>query len=313
MLFPLRFRFLFAFFWVGVFVQAVPAASYVLPPDDVGVVGQIETVQTVYEDTLADIARRYSLGFEEITKANPKVDAWVPGVGTTVVLPKRHILPDTPREGIVLNLPEMRSYFYPKPKKGEPPVVLTYPVSIGRLDWKTPLGLTSVVAKITNPTWTPPETIKREHAAEGDILPDVVPAGPENPLGLYALRLGTTGYLIHGTDKPWGIGMRVTHGCMRLYPEDIELLFKEVPVGTVVRLINQPFKAGWLAGTLYLQVYSPLEEDQETLVEENAVIKLLSKVLEGRPKGSYRMDGEAIRRAVTEQRGVPTPVGIELQ
>jgi len=310
----LSLQFLCAIYLMMGFVPLVSAGtSYPLPPDDVGLVGKVETEQTVYEDTLADIARRHSLGFDEITKANPKIDAWLPGIDTVVVLPTRHIFPDTPREGIVLNMPEMRLYYYPKPKKGETPKVITYPISIGRFDWKTPLGVTSVVGKITNPTWTPPETIRKEHAAEGDILPDVVPAGVDNPLGLYALRLGTSGYLVHGTDKPWGIGMRVTHGCIRLYPEDIEALFKEVPVGTTVRLVNQPFKIGWLAGVLYLQVFTPLEEDKETLIEENVAIKLLTKAVEGRPKGSYRIDGEAVRRAITEQRGVPTPVGMELQ
>ncbi|CAK0777922.1 L,D-transpeptidase ErfK/SrfK [Gammaproteobacteria bacterium] len=312
LLFLLRF-WCIVYLVMGLIPLALAGASYILPPDDVGVVGQVEVERTAYEDTLADVARRHSLGFDEITKANPKVDAWIPGADTSVVLPMRHILPDTPRDGMVLNLPEMRLYYYPKPKKGEPPKVITYPISIGRFDWKTPLGITSVVGKITNPTWTPPETIRKEHAAEGDILPNVVPAGEDNPLGLYALRLGTSGYLIHGTDKPWGIGMRVTHGCIRLYPEDIEILFKEVPVGTTVRMINQPFKVGWLAGTLYLQVFTPLEEDLETLVEENVAIKLLEKAVIGRPKGSYRIDGEAIRRAMAEQRGVPTPVGAELE
>ncbi|CAK0759757.1 L,D-transpeptidase ErfK/SrfK [Gammaproteobacteria bacterium] len=304
------------FFWCTFllmlsFIDVVPAVSYLLPPDDVSIVGQDEIEQAVYKDTLSDIARRHSLGFNEITKANPDISPWLPGAGTKVVLPKRRILPDTPREGIVLNLPEMRIYYYPKPKDNETPVVITYPVSIGRMDWKTPLGLTSVVAKIKNPTWTPPETIKREHAAEGDILPDVVPAGENNPLGLYALRLGKAGYLIHGTDKPWGIGMRVTHGCMRLYPEDIEVIFQQVSVGTPVRLVNQPFKAGWLAGILYLQVFPPLEEDAERLAEENELTNVLTKAVAGRPKGSYRINGEAILRAKEEQKGLLSEVGRE--
>jgi len=285
---------------------------HILPPDDVSIVGQDKTERAVYEDTLSDIARRHGLGFNEIVNANPKINAWTPGAGTNVILPNRRILPDTPREGLVLNLPEMRLYYYPKPEKEETPVVITYPVSIGRMDWNTPLGLTTIVSKIKNPTWTPPESIRREHAAEGDILPAVVPAGPDNPLGLFALRLGKAGYLIHGTDKPWGIGMRVTHGCMRLYPEDIEALFNKVPVGTPVRLINQPFKAGWLAGILYLQVFPPLEEDVEKLDAENALINILTKAVAGLPKGSYQINGEAVRQAKTEQKGLLIAVGREL-
>ncbi len=295
--------------------------TYVLPPDDVGVVGQVESERALDNDTLLDVARRHGLGFEEMINANPKVDIWVPGVGTPLELPTRHVLPDAPREGIVINLPEMRLYYYPKPKQNEVPTVVTYPVSVGRMDWRTPLGLTSVVSKVTNPTWTPPETIRKEHTMKGDILPSVVPAGEDNPLGLFALRLGVQGYLIHGTDKPWGIGMRVTHGCMRLYPEDIETLFKVVPVGTPVRLINQPFKVGWLAGVLYLQIFPPLEEDRGQLIEANVLVKLISNALEGRKR--YHIDSEAIQRATNEirltdpddQHGfpIPIPVATELQ
>ena len=299
---------------------AVPY-SYVLPPDDVGVVGQTETDQVRNDDTLLDIARRHGLGFEEMINANPTVDIWVPEVGTVVALPTRHILPDAPREGIVINLPEMRIYYYPKHKKGELPTVVTYPVSIGRMDWQTPLGLTSVVTKVTNPTWTPPATIRKEHAEKGDILPAVVPAGVDNPLGLFALRLGIAGYLIHGTDKPWGIGMRVTHGCMRLYPEDIESLFKAVPVGTPVRLVSQPFKVGWLAGVLYLQTFPPLEEDRGKVIADNVLVNLVTKAMEGRQH--YRVDTGAIQRATNEirftdpddQHGIPIPIPVatELQ
>ncbi len=285
------------------------AESYVLPPEDTNLIGQVLSVRADHEDTLSDLARRHGLGFDQITQANPKVDPWLPGSGTTVVLPKRYVLPDAPREGVVLNLPEMRLYYFPKPAKGEAPKVITYPVSIGRLDWRTPLGLTRVASKVTDPTWTPPESIKKEHAAKGDILPDVVPAGPDNPLGQYALRLGVSGYLIHGTDKPWGIGMRVTHGCIRMYPENIEALYKEVVVGTPVRLLDQPYKAGWLAGTLYLEAYPALEESEPAANDPSAVINVLAKAVEGR---RYRVDKEAIRKVVTEKRGIPLPVGGEI-
>jgi lipoprotein-anchoring transpeptidase ErfK/SrfK len=173
--------------------------------------------------------------------------------GTRVILPTQHILPDTPREGLVLNLPEMRLYYYPKPSTGKPRTVVTFPVSIGRMDWATPLGLTRVTAKVINPVWYPPASIRAEHEQEGQALPPEVAAGPDNPLGQYALQLGRPGYLIHGTDRPYGIGMRATHGCIRLYPEDIQRLFEEVPVGTPVRIVNQPYKAGWYRGVLYLR------------------------------------------------------------
>ena len=288
-------------------VAVAQAQTYVLPPEDVNIIGQVQTVTANYHDTLSDIARRYAVGYEQIVQANPNVDAWLPGEGSRVVVPTRYILPDTPRAGIVLNLPEMRLYYYPRAKRGETPVVVTYPVSIGRMDWNTPLGLTKVVGKVTNPTWTPPKSIRKEHAADGDVLPPVVAAGPDNPLGKYALRLGVPGYLIHGTNKPYGVGMRVTHGCVRMYPENIESLYKEVPVGTPVRIVNQPFKAGWLAGNLYLEADSPLEDHRkEGRSDMDRVLDLLNKLVAGR---RYQLDEEAVRRVVEEQRGIPTVVG----
>ncbi len=241
--------------------SAAQATVYPLPPPDTDVIGQIKVMYATKDDTLLDIARRYSLGYDEMVHANPGVDRWAPGEGTPIVLPTRYILPDTPREGIVLNIAEMRLYFYPKANSGAERVVYTYPVSIGRMDWKTPMGLTKVAAKEVDPAWRPPASIKAEHAAEGDILPDVIPGGPDNPLGRYAMRLGVPGYLIHSTNKPFGIGMRVTHGCVRMYPEDIERLFGMVPVGTPVRLVDQPVKVGRLNGALFVESHEPLEED----------------------------------------------------
>jgi len=284
----------------------VKAETFILPPADVDLVGEIRIVYATHEDTLLDIARRHSLGHDEIIQANPGVDRWLPGAGTPVVLPTRYILPDTPRQGMVLNVPEMRLYYYPKPKSGEKPVVITHPVSIGRMDWNTPLGKTSVVAKQKDPAWYPPASIKAEHAAQGDILPDVVPGGPDNPLGRYALRLGIPGYLIHSTNKPYGIGMRVTHGCVRLYPEDIERLFPQVPVGTPVYIINQPVKAGWLAGTLFLESHPPLEEDQlstEAMATE-AMNAIMAKT------GSFAAGGNplTIELVVAQASGLPVSI-----
>ncbi len=226
------------------FTLKVAAETFILPPPDIDLIGQIQVVYAVHEDTLLDIARQHSIGHQEIVQANPGVDLWIPGKGTPVVVPGRYILPDAPRKGLVLNVPEMRLYYYPKSEDGEKPVVITHPVSIGRMDWNTPLGKTSIIAKHKDPSWYPPASIKAEHAADGDPLPDVVPPGPDNPLGRYALRLGKPGYLIHSTNKPFGIGMRVTHGCVRMYPEDIERLFPQIPVNTPVHIVNQPIKVG---------------------------------------------------------------------
>jgi L,D-transpeptidase ErfK/SrfK len=188
------------------------AEIYELPPEGYDVVGAVATVIAREEDTLIDIARRNGLGYHDIVHANPDVNIWVPGAGTEVVLPTRFVLPPGPRRGIVLNLAEYRLYYYPEPAEGEPAYVMTYPISIGRMDWETPLGSTSVVSKVTDPSWYPPQSVREEHAAEGRPLPRVVPPGPENPLGKYAMRLGLPGYLIHSTNRPAGVGMRVKIG-----------------------------------------------------------------------------------------------------
>jgi L,D-transpeptidase ErfK/SrfK len=228
--------------------------------DDSDVVGLLQEAAARHEDTLFDIARRYDLGFREIRAANPGVDVWLPKEGTRVVIPSRFILPDAPREGIVLNLAAFRLFYFPPPGIDGSRIVITHPIGIGREGWTTPLGLTRVASKVASPTWIPPPSIRREHAAAGDPLPASVPPGPANPLGAYAMRLARPKYLIHGTNKPDGIGMRVSHGCIQMFPEDIKMLFRQVPVGTPVRIVNQPYLAGWQDGVLYLSARKPLEE-----------------------------------------------------
>jgi len=258
-----------------------------------------------YEDTLLDIARAHEVGYAEIVAANPGVDPWLPGEGTDIVLPTRHVLPDAPRTGLVLNLPEFRLYYYDGARRpGEPGQVSTYPVSIGDADWRTPLGLTRVVSKVKNPSWRPPASIRAEHARNGGALPAVVPPGPDNPLGEFALRLALPGYLIHGTNKPYGIGMRVTHGCVRLYPEHIARLYRELPVGTPVRIIDQPVKAGWDDGVLYLEVHPPLAESRSD-AGVTAAVRVVIAATNGR---EAVIDWDAVARAARERRGVPMPV-----
>jgi L,D-transpeptidase ErfK/SrfK len=239
------------------------AESFPLPtyPED-SIVGRIRMVYARREDSLIDIGTRFDLGYDQIVKANPRMDRWLPGKGTQVIIPSEYILPDAPRNGIILNVAELRMYYFPKNSF----TVETFPVSIGRMDWSTPMGTTKVVRKDKNPPWYPPKSIKDEHAADGDPLPNMIPGGVhENPLGGYALRLGISGYLIHGTDerKSMGIGMRVTHGCVRMFPVDIEKMYHLVPVGTTVHIVNQPVKLGWEGDRLFMQVTTPLEEDDD--------------------------------------------------
>ena len=287
---------------------AASAATFDMPLPEFDLIGAIHVVEAQHEDTLLDIARRYDIGQEQITRANPEVDRWLPGDGTKVIIPTRYILPAAPREGLVLNVTEMRLYYYPKPKPGETPVVKTFPVGIGRQDWGTPLGLTKVVGKIKDPTWTPPASIRKEHLENGDPLPAVVPAGPNNPLGAYAMRLAIGGgsYLIHGTNKAFGVGMRASHGCIRMMPEDIEYLFGHIAVGTPVRIVSETAKVGWFGGKLYLEIHEPLEEDK--VGHEQLLGNALRLIDAAQASRLVELDEDAISRALTERTGMPVPI-----
>jgi L,D-transpeptidase ErfK/SrfK len=266
-------------------------------------VGTIAAIDTRENDALPDIARHFGLGYNDISIANSAVSPWTPKAGSHVLLPLQFILPDSPHKGIALNLANMRLFYYPKK---QPNKVYTYPVGIGRQGWNTPMGLTSIVAKNANPTWTVPESIHREHAEKGDALPKVVGSGPDNPLGLYAMRLGIPGYLIHGTNKPYGIGMQISHGCVQLYPEDIEVLFKKAAVGMPVLILHQPYLTAWHQDMLYLEAHEPLAKwakDKAGLKKQ--VIKQLHEMS---AKKNEKVDWEKVERVLQRSDGIPTPI-----
>ena len=289
------------------------ATVYTLTNKDDEVFGEDQTVTTVYEDTLYDLAAKYSLGSEEIIRVNPGMDPWIPGAGKQVMIPGRHILPPGPHEGIVVNLPEHRLYFYPKPKRSEPQQVITYPVSIGKMDWRTPLGLTHVIGKQKDPTWYPPESVRKEHAANDDPLPASVPPGPDNPLGQYAMRLaaGNGTYLIHGTNNPKAVGLPITHGCIRMYPDDVQALFPLVPVGTPVRLINDPIKVAWVDGELLLEAHPPVDAQGQSFepnVEQFS--ELLQKAV---GDTTVAIHWDYAREVLQKADGVIATVGLEAE
>ena len=288
------------------------ATQYPLNSADALMFGENETITTFGEDTLPDLARRYSLGYEEIQRANPGVDVWLPGEGTPLLLPGQRLLPPGPREGIVVNLPEHRLYYYPKVKKGETPYVITYPVSIGKMDWSTPLGKTRIVDKRKNPLWYPPESVRKEHAERGEPLPAVVKAGPDNPLGAYAMRLDLKpgAYLIHGTNNPIAVGMAITHGCIRMYPEDIEALFPLVPVNTPVWLINEPVKVARVNGQVWLEVHPPVDaEGQRAAVNIEGFYALANASLGETPAAIH---WDFVLATLQEASGLPQMVGVEV-
>jgi L,D-transpeptidase ErfK/SrfK len=287
------------------------ATVHELPADGSSIVGTDTHIKATFQDTLLDIARRNSLGYEEIIRANPGVDVWLPGEGKDVLLPGRRILPPGPREGLVVNLPEHRLYYYPKPKKGHRRVVITYPVSIGRMDWNSPLGQTTIVGKQKHPNWYPPESIRKEHAKNGDPIPRVVPPGPKNPLGEYKMRLGVGDgtYEIHGTNNPLAVGMAVTHGCIRMYPEDVAALFPVVPVGTKVWLINDPVKVTYVAGDLLMEVHPPVDGEGQSIKPDLAVLsRQLDRAL---GNNTVAIHWDFARQELEAATGMPTLVGLE--
>lgn len=226
------------------------------------VVGTLQSTVAGKDDTLPDMARRFNLGYEEIVRANPGVDPWLPGEGRVINLPTQFVLPDAPRDGLVINVAAMRLFYFPAHRKGQPATVVTHPIGIGKVGWATPEGQTKLVARVKDPMWIPPRSVRAEHLKDGDELPAKVPPGPDNPLGRHMFRLEWPGYLVHGTNKPYGVGMRSSHGCIRLYPEDIALLYESVPIGTKLRVVNQPYLLGWSGDVLYVQAYGPLEDDK---------------------------------------------------
>jgi L,D-transpeptidase ErfK/SrfK len=293
------------------------------------VFGEVRVVEARFEDTFVGLARTYNVGFEELKQANPSVDAWLPGEGTRITIPSRYVLPRAAQRGIVVNVAELRLYYFPDdsrpPPEGVAPGsrrVITHPISIGRLDWSTPLGVTSITSKVVNPSWYPPQSIRDEHAARNDVLPRVVPAGPDNPLGKHAMRLALGSYLIHGTNKPSGLGMRVTHGCIRMFPEDIEALYKTVPVGTSVNIVNQPVKLGWTAdGTLYLEAHPPLHESnidgesvaadtEEEPIHESPLTSLMRAYIAATDERSVELNWDAAERVAQGGSGVPEAVSV---
>jgi len=281
------------------------ATDYPLPAADSRLTGENQ-LYTVPHDgrPLESIAARFQTGLLSMLEANPGTDPWLPKAGSQLVIPTQMLLPDTKREGIVVNVAEMRLYYYPK---GENKVVV-YPIGIGQLGANTPPMVTRISQKIPNPTWTPTPNIRKRYAAEGKTLPITVPAGPDNPMGLFALRLayGKGHYLIHGTNADFGIGMRVSSGCIRLRPDDIESLFNSVPENTRVQIINQPVKyAVEPDGKRYIEVHQPLSHREQ---DDPQTMPITLPVQVKRFIHSDENDSEMVEAALKRRSGMPVLV-----
>jgi L,D-transpeptidase ErfK/SrfK len=282
----------------------VPLLLRELPRAEAGtqLVGRLQWIRVYEQDTLPEIARATGLGFDEIRHANPDVDTWLPGEGTGVLLPTRLILPRQ-REELVLNVASRRLFHFDR----DGSLIGTYPIGVGREGWATPTGQASVVSKVRDPVWFVPASIRAEHAEEGDPLPPRVLPGPDNPLGAYAIKLDLPGYLIHGTNKPYGVGMRISHGCVRLYPEDIESLYPQVAIGTSVAIVNEPILLGEADGVLYLEAHPPFEEDQTW---QGHWEEIQGRMLRDDRLAGSEVDWDRARKIVEDSRGIPLPISL---
>ena len=276
---------------------------FVLESPEQSVIGEPQLVFAKPENTLSDLAREYGLGYDELIAANPEVDPWLPGEDTLILLPTQFVLPDVPREGIVLNIASKRLFYFPQLTDGQQQIVMTYPIGIGRIGWETPLGSSNVVSKARDPHWYVPASVRRENRELGYPDPAVVPPGPDNPLGKHVLKLGIPGYLIHGTNQPYGVGMRVSHGCVRLYPENIELLYELVGIGEPVMIINEPFLAGSVDGEIYFEGHTPLEDDAVSPEEHLADVLSLVESMAGEYDKPLGLD--RLRLVAASGQGVP--------
>ena len=269
------------------------------------VVGQLRTVSANSEDTLASLAQRHGLGYQEIVLANPDIDRWLPDDGREVILPLQFVLPNAPRTGIVINLAEMRLYHFGTE------AVDSYPIGIGRDEFPTPLGLTRVVAHISNPSWTPPESIRAEHRARGNELPPIVPPGPDNPLGSLAIMLDLPGYLIHGTNRPFGIGQPVSHGCIRLYDHDVQALAKSTRNGTQVRIVDQPFKAGTHGEAIFAEAHPRRKARRKTSQNEgHTLTDAVASLIRVSEATGLQIDWSRAQDVLEQADGIPRRVSV---
>lgn len=272
-------------------------------PIDGDLAGRLGVYETSYEETFAGIGNRLALGYLELVKANPGVDPWLPGEGTTITLPRQYVLPDARREGIVINLAEYRLYYFTD--QG----VQVYPVGVGTAENPSPLTNAKVTMPLESPAWYPPASIRAEYEAAGDYLPKMIPPGPGNPLGSHALLLSEEGYLIHGTNKQFGVGMPVSHGCFRMYNEDISRFVYQVEKGTPVQVVHDAVKIGFSDGEVWLEVHRPHEdyppEDRDRLWQQ---VFTEVEAFRARHPG-VEVNRRAIEIAVDQADGLPTMIG----
>jgi L,D-transpeptidase ErfK/SrfK len=281
------------------------ASVYNLPANGDNVVGENKVATVKVGDSLSAFAQRNDVGYYELLEANPRLDPMRIASGSRLLIPHQFVLPHAVREGIIVNLAELRLYYYP-PDSGK---VIIYPIGIGRIGWQTPVGQLTIIQKKENPDWRVPPAVAEDMAKRGVILPAVIPAGPDNPLGNYMMRLSNYTYLIHGTNHPPGVGRRTSAGCIRMYPEDVEQLFAMVPLGTKVTIVNQPFKAGWLNGQLYLEAHTPLREQRAEYAGRYNSLWQEAITVATRYQAA-NVDWSLVQKVSKKQMGIPQAIGL---
>lgn len=268
-----------------------------------GMIGDTAAYRVAGDESLLDIARSFDLGYVELRAANPDLDPWRPGPGALVILPTGHLIPAAPRMGLVINLGDFRLYYFPR--RGEP---FSMPIGIAADPYPQPMGEGRVRGKRVDPVWVPPPTVRGERPD----LPAAIGPGPDNPLGAFALDLSWHAYAIHGTNKPDGVGRRVSHGCIRLYPEDIARLYPQVPVGTAVTIIDQPVKVGWVDDQLYLEAHPSRHQadqvEQGGVFEPETVPGLYSMIADAAGLDYQRIDWDLVDEVMTFRAGLPIPI-----
>lgn len=273
------------------------ALTFNIAPDS-DIVGNLQTHTIEGGKSLAEIGRQFNVGAYEMIEANPNLSPWHPLVGAKAIIPTEYVLPPGKRQGLVVNLAEMRIYYY-HPNTN---MVTTHPIGIGKKGWNTPLGSLHVIQKVVHPHWRPPQSIRADHAKRGDILPAVVPPGPENPLGDYAMRLSIPSYLIHGTNTTGGIGFRSTSGCIRLLPEDIASLYPQIAIGTQVRIIHAPFKFGRRGEHVFVEAHQPLSEHYRAA---DSTIGMLRQALEAAAMDHINVNLLETQNTIRTPKGYP--------
>ena len=295
---------------LGLAAACARGAEFPLPAEGSNMVGAMRVIRLDdARNTLLDIARHYDLGHNEIVAANPGVSVWLPGAGARIVVPTEFVLPPRPWIGVVINVPRRRLYFFPQPRRGEAPRIVTFPIGISRPGWSTPLGRTRIVAKFKDPAWIVPKNILEEHRREGEPrFPVYFPPGPDNPMGMLAMETGFRSIFVHGTNRPWGVGMRVSHGCLHLYPEDAAYLFPRLHVGTPVRVIDQPLSVGERDGRLYLSASPPIREYASGNDFLTRAVSAVVAYRHGYIGEAHPVDWGRVIHAAQAKRIVPTPI-----